>query len=363
MQRRLKAVFRSSSKKKSKDTEGSGAHTEPNSPRSKHNVRQTTSLDERRPRQSYDSYRGGAQQNAPGRPLSSNYDSRHMGNTFGTTPAAFDHAQSHSSQPVNESIASDYKAYLPVLSPVDDSHTEDYMTMGGDRRLITGESDARHEEDVADRNIGWSNHAHDTSTRKPLPATPGMCSNPSSVLRDAVEALVLKNYINGLAVLDVASQGSPDPTGSMRSSVASKSTGKYSLGADSMTAGGLVDSILPHTETSAHKKDQWKSTKWPVRAPRDEGLVERSRRSPPGSGSDDEQVQLEPNSTSHRQRLPRTANDTTIAVNRPDGVQREMEQLLDGVVDLRNTVDEDKEVKWAPGTVHRNAFVTIQYID
>jgi hypothetical protein len=47
------------------------------------------------------------------------------------------------------------------------------MTLGGDRRLITGESDGRHEEDVADRNIDRYRTSLDVSKRKPLPATPG----------------------------------------------------------------------------------------------------------------------------------------------------------------------------------------------
>jgi hypothetical protein len=360
MQRKLRAVFRS---KKSKDTQESSPHTESTSPRSQHDVRQTASLDERRPRQSDDSYRGGAQKNGIGRPLSSHYDSRPTGNAFGAKPDVVDHKQAHPSQPANDSIASDYKAYLPVLSPVYDAHSEDYMTMGGDRRLISGETTARHGEDVANRNINWSNQSHDTSAGKPLPPTPGMCNNPSSILQDAVTALVLKNYINGLAVPDVASQGLSNDypnighTDSMRGSVATKSTRKYSLGSNSTTTGGLVDSILPHTETSAHKKDEWKNTKWPVRAPREEANVDRSMRTARGSGSDHRELQSTPGDTTKRQHLSSDVNETTIPIDVNGDIHREIQQLLDGVVDLRNTVDEDKEVQWAPGTVHGSAFV------
>tara|TARA_R110002003_G_scaffold198_16_gene15531 strand:- start:934 stop:1386 length:453 start_codon:yes stop_codon:yes gene_type:complete len=96
-----------------------------------------------------------------------------VSNAPGPQSVAADSSQSRSSEPPNESIANDYRAYLPALSPVYDSYDDPHMTLGGDRRLISGESDGRHEEDVADRNIERYRTSLDVSKRKPLPAPPG----------------------------------------------------------------------------------------------------------------------------------------------------------------------------------------------
>lgn len=124
------------------------------------------------------------------------------------------------------------------------------------------------------------------------------------------------------------------------------------MGKGEPTTGGLVDSILPHTEITAHEKNQWKNTAWPLRTARDESQINSSRRKPRTSESDDE-LHSPPGDFVDRQQLPLRSNGALhhnkIAVDGQEGIETEMKQLLDGVVDLRNTEDEDKDVQWAPG--------------
>ncbi|KAF2034975.1 hypothetical protein EK21DRAFT_97173 [Setomelanomma holmii] len=305
MQRKLKSVFRSSSKKKASDqSDRSSSGSAPNSPQTD---RRGTSLEERnRPRTSSSS-QGGARGNSRSRPLSSAYDSRRVSNASGSQPVATDYAQHRSSEQPNESIANDYKAYLPALSPVDDSHDE-YMTLGGDRRLINGESDGRHEEDVADRNIDRYRTSLDMSKRKPLPATPGS------------------------AITEHESQR------------------KYSGAASN----GSAISTVGSTATGPHEKNQRKQAGFPSRAAQEESRVGWNRRRPRGSESDDDAPRSPPEDMTIRQILSTApegthAQDMAVGIDGQRDIERQIEQMLDGVVDLNNTVDEDKEVTWAPG--------------
>lgn len=353
---KLKSVFRSSSRRTSQHKEESSPHTEATSPRSQNNARQITSLDERHSRQSVDSHKVDAQRTSRSRPVSSIYDSNPTSNTLGAQPPASEQAQSQTAEARNESIASNYKAYLPALSPVQDSNNDDYMSMGGDRRLITGESETRHEEDVADRNIDRYNQPMDPYTDKSLPPTPGMFKDTSVMLHEALQALVSKNYINGFAVSNVQSQGttqkssSRDLTEPMNGRVASVSTAKYSVGREVVTKGGLIDSIRPHEETTVHERNHWRKTKWPSRDARGEAQVGFGRRRPRRSESDDDDFHSLSDGPDHGRHL---SADDPLGVSIPlDGqrdIEKEIQHLLDGVVDLSNTVDENKDVQWAPG--------------
>jgi hypothetical protein len=288
---KLKSVFRSSSRK-------SGQHAgdfEPGSPQSSHTDRRGASLDERRHRQSLETSHAGAYQSGRSRPLSSVYDS-HPGNASGAQSGAVNHGPPQQSHQANESIANDYKAYLPALSPVHDSQDEQFMTLGGDRRLISGEGDMPHEENVADRNIDRDRKSLDVSSRKPLPATPGTYMDESTVLHDAETAIIMKNHINGFAVLDA-----PDQDIHQKHSHHSHGSTIRSVPSDS------------------------RNTVLPIRTARD------------GPRSSDSKS----NGTLH---------ETRIAVGGQEDIQREIENLLEGVVDLRNTVDHDKDVHFAPGT-------------
>jgi hypothetical protein len=298
---KLKSVFRSSSRKRGQHADGS----EPGSPQSSHTDRRGASLDERRHRQSLEASHAGAHQNGRSRPLSSAYDS-HPNNAFGTQPGAVNHAQSRPSHQTNESIANDYKAYLPALSPVHDSQDEQFMTLGGDRRMISGEGGLPHEENVADRNIDRNRtsldnrrsldnrKSLDVSSRKPLPATPGMYMDESTALHDAETAIVMKNHVNGFAVLDA-----PDRDIHQKHSHHSHGSTIRSVPSESRNAG------LPIRTRDEQRSSDSKS-----------------------------------NGTLH---------ETRIAAGGQDDIHRESEQLLEGVVDLRNTVDHDKDVQFAPG--------------
>ncbi|KAH7414048.1 hypothetical protein DE146DRAFT_15719 [Phaeosphaeria sp. MPI-PUGE-AT-0046c] len=329
---KLKSVFRSSSKRTSQHTEGPGPHTEATSPRSSSNARQSTSLDERHSRQSLDSQTSGAQYTGRSRPISSIYDTPSISDTLGAKPLHPDHAQSQLSQVRNESIASNYKAYLPALSPVQDSKNDDYMSMGGDRRLIVGESQTRHEEDVADRNIDRYGQARELSTRTSQPPTP---------------------------VFDVASQATSqkssdrNPTGAINDETSSVATGKFSVGRQIVTKGGLVDSIRPHDETTAHKKNEWKKNNWPLRGAREVPPVGLGQRRSRASESDDDDFHSLSDGVDYSRHPPADGPlERSIPVDGQGDIKDEIRHLLDEVVDLTNTVDEDKEVTWASAVTH-----------
>jgi hypothetical protein len=361
MQRKLKAVFRSSSKRKSPNIEESTRHSGTKPPRaSQSDDRRVTSVEVQRRPQTSDPYTGNGQQNGHSRNLSSSYGARRMSGAAKGQPVPVNSAQAHPRDQARDSITSDYRAYLPVLSP-DDSRDEK-PTLGGDRRLIAGESEAPYEEDVANRNIDRYGHSANESKRRSIPASPpGMFIDQSTVLPEAVMAITMKNYVNGFAVLDTRDQASQrtreGSAGSVPSFVpslaATGATGKYSLGQDTATNGGLIDRILPHTEVTAHEKNQWKNKSWPSKTARVEPQVAWSRGRPRGSESEDGEPSPPSSDFVNQQQLPSESQsaprEARTAENGQDDIGREIVRLLDGVVDLRNTVDEDKDVRWAPG--------------
>lgn len=152
MQRKLKSVFRRSSK--SSRSSEQHEHLENNNRHTKvttsHGGRSGRSLDQRASN-SIDSSTTGSIYTGRSRPVSSIYDDlQHQAHT--------DHALSDDKTKSSEldggDIAKDYKAYLPVLSPVNDEHGHDYTTpknRGVSQKW--GHNGSKHEEDVADRNI------------------------------------------------------------------------------------------------------------------------------------------------------------------------------------------------------------------
>jgi hypothetical protein len=56
---------------------------------------------------------------------------------------------------IDNTVADDYRAYLPAISPGTDAFYDDsrYTSLGGDSRYLTGTSDLKHSEDIANRNI------------------------------------------------------------------------------------------------------------------------------------------------------------------------------------------------------------------
>jgi hypothetical protein len=87
--------------------------------------------------------------------------------------------------------------------------------------------------------------------------------------------------------------------------------------------------------------------------------VDWSRRKPRGSESEEDAPPTPPDNLRHDGPLPMKSktesNGASTAVGTQHDIEREIEQLLDGVVDLRDTVDEDKDVTWAPGELKPNS--------
>jgi len=188
-----------------------------------------------------------------------------------------------------------------------------------------------------------------------------MFSHQPNILAEAVSATQTKDYINVLTGLNTTNEGPPRNGSVGNGSFSSKpstnlshGTGKYSLGGTTTTKGGLIDSILPHAEGSAHETNHWKSTDQPKRSPRKESRVGWSRRKPRGSESEEDAPRTPPDDLRHDGSLPMRPktkpNGDLTSAGGQHKIQREIEQLFDGVVDLRDTVDEDKDVTWAPGT-------------
>jgi len=213
--------------------------------------------------------------------------SRPLSSVYNGSPVS--HTHSGVSEPVNDLIANDYKAYLPALSSTHDSPNQSHMTLGGDRRLITTGSDGLHEKDVADRNTARTRASIDASRRKPLPSTPGHN--------------------------DLSPQQSPasplDQAGNTRS-------GHHTTADRNMIDGDRHQ--LKHSSGNEHQRTD---------TPQDHG-------------------------THHSSTATKTGNreDKVVPIKSPDEIEKVTEQLLDGFVDLRNTVDTDKDVRWAPAVTH-----------
>lgn len=167
MQRKIKAVLRRNRSPSSHSPRQSFDSSEAASPRADHH----TAPSRGRERATSDVSHGISSPTTRSRPVSAMYGDGRTSNVSGSRPPL--DAQASSADPMTGSIANDYKAYLPALSPLDDAPGESYMTLGGDRRLITGESDGRHEENVADRNIDRYRSSLDAGRNKPLPVAPG----------------------------------------------------------------------------------------------------------------------------------------------------------------------------------------------
>jgi hypothetical protein len=366
MQRKLKEVFRSHARKRSDSTEADHA-SDASSPRSTRDHRQAASFDEPRYRRQSESHNAGSHQNGRNRPLSSAYDSRRVvSNGTGPQSAVVGHGTARP-EPAHDSIADDYKAYLPALSPVNDSSTEPNMALGGVRPLTTGQSNGVYEENVADRNMDQHRKSIDASKGKPLPAPPGMCIDESTVLQEAMTAIVMKNYVNGFAVLGAAHEDiarkQPNggrPLGSTIRAVPSTTTGEHTGGPTTVTntvtktvtnGGGLVDRSLPHSEHDSYARNESNNINPSSRIAHGELQPGLNKQVSRGAGSGEAVAQ--PSSPLGEERV--------VPLSGVDGqadIENEIKHLLSGVVDLRNTVDEDKHVEWAPGQFSRDVAVS-----
>jgi hypothetical protein len=86
-------------------------------------------------------------------------------------PIAVTNNVTASTEEIDPSIANDYRAYLPVISSRDSPHDSRYMSLGGDTRHLTGASEMKHNEDIANRNIdmyGSSSRPSSLTSQKDL---------------------------------------------------------------------------------------------------------------------------------------------------------------------------------------------------
>ena len=242
-----------------------------------------------------DSYERHAHQSSRSRPLSSVYDNQHVSNA--SQPTAGDYSHANPSDLPDESIVYDYKSYLPVLSSAKEPNDNQNTTLGADRRLLAGDNDGRHAEDVADRNID---------------------------------------------------RYATSPEGQRR-----KLTHRD----------GLANSNPPHKEVTTHEKNHWRETQYPIRSARNEPGTGRFTREPRVSDDDNNISQSPPgdrqNTTARSQEQPAglptaTTNDLLKTNNSHDtgssqDWKLQQQSLLDGVVDLKDSVETHKETHWAPG--------------
>lgn len=170
MQHKLKSVFRRSSKSRrtSDQHEQTGdvtghVQTSPSS-----GDRRRVSSD-RRGDSSIESSATGSVFTGLSRPASSIHDGTQ---SHASAKQRLSNDLDASSEPDSGAIANDYKAYLPALSPVNDEHGDEYITLGnGDRTEQSGDSGARHEEAAVDRNVVPQSPSVDQGHRNTSAAT------------------------------------------------------------------------------------------------------------------------------------------------------------------------------------------------
>ncbi|KAH6615136.1 hypothetical protein C7974DRAFT_59915 [Boeremia exigua] len=310
MQQKLKSVFRRSSKSRShsgkhEQLDSSTRPSKASPPRGDHHHVSNGN------RTSVDSSATGSVYTGRSRPVSSIYDDAHR------APTADDLISS-----TDPAIANDYKAYLPVLSPVNDQHGDEYITNGGDRHT-TGRSEVRHEEDVADRNIARYSTSSDGGHR-----ASNLASGPQHSRKTSLGA------------------GS---VGSALSPVQSTGVRQYPVGQDITRGDGVHDGVRPHTETTYDT-----SSRKRLSFPRTTAQVnpEMEIRKLRISDSDNSAVQSRRDTYEVRDSQSGVRHATVDGTE--DGEETALARKLreDGVADLRNTVDTDGNITWAPAVTH-----------
>lgn len=143
----------------------------------------------------------------------------------------------------------------------------------------------------------------------------------------------------------IVSLGSPHSIGESPAS----SLHKYTLGTGVATGGGLIDGILPHVEDPQALSSDRK--KWPSRQARDESTLISQRRRPANDDSSSEIIQEQPGRRNAKKN--HGAIDLHQAIREgPDDYRNQLRADLDGIVDLTDTEDVDKETRWAPGQLY-----------
>ncbi|KAJ4991294.1 hypothetical protein SVAN01_03192 [Stagonosporopsis vannaccii] len=319
MQQKLKSVFRRSSRSRASSGQHESNSHPPKASPPRGDRRRTSS--DRHGRTSVDSSATGSVYVSRSRPVSSIYDElQHRTRTEPNDLAS-------PTDPNGGAIANDYKAYLPVLSPVNDDYGDDYMTLGENMHCNTRRSESRHEEDVADRNIARYSSSFDGGHRRA----------PSSNLTSAQQGSRKQPSGAGSAGATL----SPVQTGG--------SVGKYSIGQDIVRKGDWRDGVHSITGPTTHEGSSRKRSSLPPGSARVDTGVERK---PLASGSNTEA------SPSMQGTHDTQGSHAGMFYATVDGERNGEETALarnlrkDGVADLRSTVDTDGDITWAPAVTH-----------
>ncbi|KAJ8109039.1 hypothetical protein OPT61_g7745 [Boeremia exigua] len=319
MQQRLKSVFRRSSK--SKGSAGQHERFEGNTQSAiaslPHDDRHRESSS-RHGRTSVDSSGSGSVYTGRSRPVSSIYDKPQ-------TRAPTGPKNDDLSPSTDPAIARDYKAYLPALSPVNDEHGEDYLALGEDRHHVAEGSDARHEEDVADRNIAKYSTSPNSGHRRTTASHDRRHSHRVSIDTDSV----------GSAMSSVQTGGS---------------VGRYSTGQEIARNGHLDRDVSMHAETRVQKPDLQKRLS--SRSDHLQNDMEMDTGKPQLANTDHSSSQL--SQETYEVRSPQSYSVHATIDRTAYGEETMLAKKLreDGVVDLRNTVDTDGDITWAPAVTH-----------
>ncbi|KAF3043507.1 hypothetical protein E8E12_009902 [Didymella heteroderae] len=315
MQQKLKSVFRRSSQLRSSSGSheklGNSSHeVEASPPRAD---RQRVSSD-RRGRTSVDSSAAGSVYTGRSRPVSSIYDDTRQSQAPTRQTVASDFASP--ADPIGGAIAQDYKAYLPALSPVNDDHGDEYITLGGDGQHIAGQSIARHEENVADRNIARYTAPVSTLPSAQVHSRKQFAGNQSSRARL-----------------------SPGLSGS-----------HVGNGDNVTTNGSLIDGEHLQTKSSTPEQGLAKRSSFALKAACAQPELEPQKFSTLNGDNEESKVPQETHGAVKSHFGVRHATMDGTAHGEETVLARKLRE--DGVADLRNTVDTDGDIKWAPAVTH-----------
>lgn len=223
-------------------------------------------------------------------------------------------------QSVDGSIAENYIAYIPVLSPSAHSDNAQHTTIGGDRPVTINASNLQHTEDIADRNTERVGSGHNCSRHTPI--------------------------------------NTGDKVGK-RTSTGAELAGRSSTVKRPLSKATSHTSILDppeHVNPEPYVQDR---SRRPARTPPDEPRIAwRGHFNSPNSTDDNTLHESNYETRSIAKEFKHQG------VENMDGgdearLQLDTQMSLDKIVDLRNTWDVDQTTRWAPGMYLFLKFIQI----
>ncbi|KAA8625403.1 hypothetical protein PtrSN002B_002915 [Pyrenophora tritici-repentis] len=196
------------------------------------------------------------------------------------------------------SIADDYRSYLPAIAPIDNSPSQQQTSMAGDRHALNGAGDGRYAEEIADKNVHQRKSSLQAHHSKPLPVIP----NSSNVEHD-------HSHKQPIATGPISSTIHPIPSRT--------TAGKHAIVGDRIAENGQLKSL--------------------------DGKETRTASS--GKITHHQDMFVKPRHDHE------TAKDYD-SIHRGQDWKAKQQSMLEGVVDLNNTVDTDRDTTWAPAVTH-----------